>query len=356
MNSSRPKSIGPEPGTSKGTSHIGHSPQEQNTHPAPLVSIIILSWKSYEVTRDCLLSLRNLAYPNFEVVLVDNNSADGSVEKLAPEFPEVRLIENKVNLGFPGGNNVAISEVLERGTDYLLLLNNDTVVTPDFLAKIVAVAESDDAIGITTPKIMYFEPRDRIWFAGGFYKPWWSFPKMRGVNRRDVGRFDQTQEISFATGCVLLIKAAVVRQIGLLDEAFFLGFEDMDWSLRALRAGYKLVYVGGAVVWHRASYATKKSAGKDLKDYYSARNSILFARKHMANRYWPLFVLSLARYLAYRTGGYLLRLEFNRVAALYRGIWDGFNFRTNRPQTGGAALSRGHTIPETSGRPDVGES
>src|SRR5947209_4456075 len=143
----------------------------------PRVSLILLNWNSYEVTADCLLSIRKLDYPNFEVVLVDNGSHDSSIEELEKNFPEVRSIRNEKNLGFTGGNNVGIRDALERGADYLLLLNNDTVVAPDFLTEMVRVAESDSKIGILNPKIYFFEPSDRLWYGGGILKPWCSFPK-----------------------------------------------------------------------------------------------------------------------------------------------------------------------------------
>jgi GT2 family glycosyltransferase len=294
-----------------------------NDCAAPKVSIIILTWKSYEVTRDCLLSLRSLEYSNFEIVLVDNASGDGSTEKLVREFPELLLIKNEINLGFPGGNNVAIRQVLKRGTDYLLLLNNDTVVAPDFLTEMVRVAERKPEIGMVNPKIYYFEPADRIWYAGGSHKLWWGFARMRGVNQRDEGRYNKIEEVSFITGCACLVKASVVRKIGLLDEIFFLGFEDLDWSVRALNAGFKAFYVPSSVIWHKASYDTKRNLGKPVKDFYSTRNCLLFARKHLPLYQWPLFLLSLSRWVAYRTAGYLLRTEFRRVTALYRGIWSG---------------------------------
>jgi GT2 family glycosyltransferase len=294
-----------------------------NGLPAPKVCIVVLTWNNYELTRDCLYSVRKLDYSNFEVILVDNGSGDGSPERLAAEFPEVRLIQNDKNLGFPAGNNVAIRDAIQRNPDYFLLLNNDTLVAPDFLSKLVRVTESDQRIGIVNPKILYFEPSDRIWFAGGYFKPWWSTGKVRGVNRRDMGKYDDTREISFVTGCAFLIKTAVVRQIGLLDELFFLGFEDLDWTVRALRAGFRAFYVGSAVIWHKSSYDTKKNLGKPIMDFYRTRNSILLARKHLAFRYWPLFLLSLGRYVAYRSLGYLLRAEPKRIRELYRGIWDG---------------------------------
>jgi GT2 family glycosyltransferase len=293
------------------------------TRSAPKVSIILLNWNSYDVTEDCLLSLRELNYQNVEVVLVDNGSTDGSVEEISRNFPELRLIKNDKNLGFTGGNNVGIRDVLDRGTDYILLLNNDTVVAPDFLAELVRVAESDAKIGMLNPKIYFFEPRDRIWYAGAIHKCWWSFPKIIGLHKRDNGNYDQIREVSFVTGCALLIKAGVVRQIGLLDEMFFFGFEDVDWSVRAIQAGFKAVFVPSSVIWHKDSYVTRNNTGKQFRDYYSMRNCILFARKHLATRYWPLFVFSLGRYLVYHTAGYLVRVQFKRVAALYKGIWNG---------------------------------
>jgi GT2 family glycosyltransferase len=117
----------------------------------------------------------------------------------------------------------------------------------------------------------------------------------------------------------------VVRQIGLLDEVFFLGFEDADWCLRARQAGFKALYVPAALIWHKDSYDTRKNLGKPGKDYYSIRNSVLFARKHMPARYWPLYCLSLSKYLSYRTAGYMVRIEFERIKALYRGLWSGYS-------------------------------
>jgi GT2 family glycosyltransferase len=293
------------------------------TASQPKVCIIVLTWKNYDLTRDCLCSLRKIDYANIEIVLVDNGSADGSAERLESEFPEVRLIKNEKNLGFPGGNNVAIQDGMARNPDYFLLLNNDTLVAPDFLSKLVNVAQSDKKIGVLNPKILYFEPSDRIWFAGGFYKPGWNTGKVRGENRRDAGKYDDTREITFATGCAFLVKIEVVRQIGLLDENFFLGFEDLDWTVRALEAGFRAFYVGSAVIWHKSSYDTKKNLGKPVMDYYRTRNCILVARKHVPRRYWPLFLLSLGKYVVYRSAGYLLRAEPKRISMLYRGLWAG---------------------------------
>jgi GT2 family glycosyltransferase len=288
----------------------------------PRVSIIILNWNSYEVTRDCLLSMRTLNYLNRDITLVDNGSVDGSGERLAGEFPEVRLIKNQENLGFAGGNNVAIRDALSRGADYLLLLNNDTIVQPDFLCELVRAGESDPKIGLLNPKIYYFDPPDRIWYAGGINKPGRVFPVHIGLRERDNGEYNQAKEVSFITGCALLIKAEVVRKIGLMDETFFLSFEDADWCVRARQAGFRGFYVPSSVIWHRDAFDTERNFGSK-RGFFIMRNSVVFARKHAKIKDWPRFVLSVGKYLIVRTVIDLYKGDSKRVASLYRGIWSG---------------------------------
>jgi GT2 family glycosyltransferase len=297
---------------------------------SPKVSIITLTWNSYEVTRDCLLSLKKLDYPNFEIIVVDNGSTDGSQEQLDRDFSDMRQIRNATNLGFSAGNNVAIRDALARNTDYVLLLNNDTIVSPNFLGELVAVAESDPKIALLSPKIYYFEPPDKIWYAGGVKKPMRGLPKHLGMHQRDDADTGATREATFLTGCALLIKAPVIRQIGLLDEIFFLGFEDADWSVRARQAGFKGVYVPAATIWHRDGYATRKNLGWAGRDFHTIRNRILFARKHLERRHWPLFMLSVARHVAFRTIVDLSRADLRKVKALYQGIWSGCSTKIER--------------------------
>jgi GT2 family glycosyltransferase len=296
---------------------------QKNSRQGPKVSIIILVWNSYDVTRDCLLSLRKLDYPAFEIILVDNGSIDSSSEKLAREFPEIKVIRNEQNLGFTGGNNVGMRDALKRNADYLLLLNNDTIVSPNFLSELVQVAEGDSRIGMLNPKIYYFEPSDKLWYAGGKYIRWKTFPVHFGLRQRDDGSYNQTQEVSFVTGCALLVRSEVTRKIGLLDEAFFLSYEDVDWSARALEAGYKAMYVPASVIWHRDSYDTKRNAGLARRDFYNMRNAVLCARKHLPLYQVPLFAFSMTTYIGYVTLRSLQQTDFKRAAALYQGVWNG---------------------------------
>ena len=249
---------------------IGPAKPSKMSLSEPRVSIVILNWNSYQVTLDCLLSLRKMDYRNFEVVLVDNGSVDGSPEKLQETVPEIRLIRNPANLGFAGGCNVGIRDALRRGTDYVLLLNNDTIVAPDFLTQLVHVTESDEKIGAVSPKILFFDHPDRLNYAGGEHRRWRLFPKVFGLRHLDDGRYDRLREVSFLTGCAFLIKAEVVRKIGALEEVYFHFYEDIEWAFAVLKAGYKAVYVPSAVIWHKEHYVTDRNQGNGFIEFHLA--------------------------------------------------------------------------------------
>jgi GT2 family glycosyltransferase len=311
----------------------------------PRVTIVILNWNGWEVTSDCLNSLKQISYPNYNIVIVDNGSTDCSIERLSAAFPDVELIKNERNLGFAGGNNVGIRYALKRGAQYILLLNNDTVVSSSFLASMIRVAEQNPKIGILNPKIYYLDPPGRIWYAGGQFSLWKGFAHHIGQRKRDDARYANTREVSFITGCAFLIKAEVIAQIGLLDERFFMVCEDTDWSLRSLKAGFKAVYVADAVVLHRESYTINSKVGKWMRDYHNMRSSALLIRKHAKVYHWPSFCFFLGTRLVYRTLGYIALGQFDRLRAQYRGLWDGMaddhsvemraGFRRTVPRSGG---------------------
>lgn len=301
-----------------------------NVLQEPKVGIVIVNWNTYEITRDCLLSLRDVTYSNTAIILVDNASSDDSAIKLAPEFEELSLIRNERNLGFAGGCNVGIEHALELGARYILLLNSDTTVDPDFLSVMIRVAEKDHEIGILNPTI-FGSNSAQPWYAGGSVNLWTGIPRHSQRVRNRANHAQTTVDVSFITGCAFLIKASVVRQIGLLDEAFFLAYEDADWSIRARRAGYKAVYVPEARIWHRESYTFRSANAKALRDYYNARNALILARKHARVYQWPSLIVCYLAHLLYRTCGYALLREPPRIRALYQGFCDGIKQRIRRP-------------------------
>ncbi|HYL92920.1 MAG TPA: glycosyltransferase family 2 protein, partial [Alphaproteobacteria bacterium] len=217
--------------------------------------------------------------------------------------------------------------------DYVLLLNNDTVVAPEFLTELIHVAESDAKIGVLSPKILFFDRPDRLNYAGGMHRWWRLFPKIIGLRQVDDGRYDKMREVSFVSGCAFLIKAEVVRKIGVMEEVYFHFYEDIEWTLRALQAGYKGIYVPKAVIWHKESYVTRKSHRKGFTEFYLARNSIIFARKRLPWQEWPLKMSFLGAWMAQRTLLGLLSLDMEKVSALYRGIWNGCTAKLPKEDT-----------------------
>lgn len=244
---------------------------------SPQVAVIVLNWNGLVDTLECLESLACLDYPDYEVVVVDNRSMDGSAEAIREQFPEVTLIENEENMGFTGGNNVGLRYAMAHGADYALLLNNDTVVDPAFLRVMVDVAEDEPAIGIAGPTICYHERPDVIWSAGGAIDWQRGSTRMVGLNERDEGQFGtEPRTVDFVTGCAMLVRRAVLEQAGLLDERFFAYYEETEWCVRAARAGFRIVYVPLAHIWHKISPVAQ--ADSPLVHYYMTRNRLLFLK------------------------------------------------------------------------------
>lgn len=241
----------------------------------PQVTIIVLNWNGLADTLECLESLARLDYLTYEVVVVDNGSTDGSVEAIRTHFPQVTLIENGENLGYAGGNNVGIEYALEAGTDYVLLLNSDTVVDSQMLDHLVHVGESDSDVGIVGPKIYYYHAPEVIWSAGGRIGALGK-PCQLGLDEIDTGQHDSVREVDYVTGCALLAKASLIQQIGDLDSRFFAYYEDAEWCARARRHHYKVIYVPQARVWHKIQPRTQEQAPYYL--YLMTRNQLLYLK------------------------------------------------------------------------------
>ena len=258
-----------------------------NVNKQPKVFIIILNWNGKNDTIECIESVRNINYSNFEIIIVDNGSTDDSEKTIKKAFPDVIFLQTGANLGFAEGNNVGIRHALGVGADYIFLLNNDTTIEADAISHLVDFAEKNDGAGIIGPKILFYSEPKRIWFAGGIV----DFEKgssHRGGGRPDDGKFDEIVETDYITGCALLIKAGVIDKIGLMIPDYFLLFEESDWCLRAKKAGYKIFYIPKARVYHKCSTAfsfgksrAHKAARAPSWIYYYVRNNLLFIKRHL---------------------------------------------------------------------------
>lgn len=241
----------------------------------PAVSIIILNYNGREDTLACLRSMEHLTYPNVQVIVVDNGSTDGSIEAIRVQHPRFKLIETGANLGFTGGNNVGIRHALEQGAEYIMLLNNDTVVAPDMLDVMVSVMEANSNIGVTGPMIYYYDQPETIWSAGGRIDWTHGLTGMIGIDEEDKAQFGiAPRPVDFVTGCAILARRPVWEKVGLLDDKFFMYYEETEWCVRARRAGFEIVHVPTAMVWHKISIVQRSASTHTY--YYMTRNRLLF--------------------------------------------------------------------------------
>jgi len=247
----------------------------------PLVSVIILNWNGKRYLKECLLSLKKQTYKNFEVILVDNGSADGSVDYIKDNFGDfVKLIENKANLGFAEGNNIGIRNSSGK---YILLLNNDTKADPLWVEELVKVAESDDKIGMCASKILSLDDPKIIDNVGHLiYKD--GLSRGRGRLEYDQGQYDNIEEVFLPSGCAALYRKKMLNEIGEFDKDFFAYSDDTDIGIRGRLAGWKCMYVPGAVIYHKYSGSTSPYAL--FKAFHAERNRLWIAIK-----YFPLPVL-----------------------------------------------------------------
>ncbi len=256
--------------------------KEEKENKKPSVAIILVNWNNEEDTIDCIKSVAKISYPNYKVFTIDNGSEQKSIDALKPFcVGNVELIENGANLGFSGGNNVGMDRALAEGFDYILLLNNDTTVEPDFLDELIKVAESDEKIGAVGCKIyFYFEPdKGKIWYGGGKFS-WLGGGEHMQYEHVDADHPNDTKprEVGYITGCVFLIKSSLVKKIGKLYEGFFMYYEDVDWSMSVQKAGYKTMYSPDAKVYHKVTRSIKK-IGSPKIHYYHMRNILLLSKR-----------------------------------------------------------------------------
>jgi len=345
----------------------------------PKVSIILLNWNGWKDTIECLESLYQITYPNYDVIVVDNGSEDDSIEKIKeycegkievtskffeydtnnkpikiieytreeaeagggkekeiddlPSNRKLIFIKNEKNFGFAEGNNIGMRYALKAlNPDYILLLNNDTVVDKRFLDELVKVAESDEKIGIVGPKIYYYNHNgqsDVIWFAGGKINYYTGKTPHRGNYERDTGQYNKIEETDYVTGCSLFIKRVIVKEIGMLDEEYFFGHEDIDFCVRASRQGFKIMYAPGSRIWHKysASLGGQRKSITTVATYYRIRNRFIFLKTYSSRLQFIcstiFFIASLPRYLLsfilYYRNKQLLKYFIKALFSIFRG-------------------------------------
>jgi len=306
---------------------------------APHVALVILHWGPVEVTARCLRSLAQVSFPGrMTVFLIDNTGRlDRSfAASLAPLAIEVHRSER--NLGFARGCAWGISLALERAADFILLLNNDVTVEPSFLDALLGATRQSPGAGVWCPQIVSMADPRRIWYAGGAFSLWSGVPTQEARSRSGAALRGQPRDVDYATGCAMLIDPDVVRAVGSFDPEFFMYCEDLDFSLRARRAGFRIVFVPASLVRHAIM---PESDRESLRIYYSTRNLLRVMRRHAAWYQWPGFVVSfLVRWVGFFTLLACLRRRPHVVRALLAGIVDFAEGRVGEATPSAAKVTR----------------
>jgi hypothetical protein len=337
----------------------------------PRVSIIILNWNGWKDTIECLESLYSISYSNYDVIVIDNGSRDGSVELILeyaegnlpvdskffkfskdgkpivawkcvkeeaewgvcpggnitalPSNRRMIIIENDKNYGFAEGSNIGIryaSNIFN--PDYMLLLNNDTVVNKDFLTILVNLAESDKTIGFAGPILYYYDyqGKSNVINAAGMHLDMWKGVHVNnGLFEIDEGQYAQPKDVDYVEGSCMLVRRIALEKIGLLNTKYFAYWEETDLCRRGLRAGYRCVYVPKSKVWHKVSASSMNIA----RVYYLTRNRIWFMRGNATKFQLAFFFCYYVSYQLWREiWFYVGSRDFSNLPALFRGVIDGW--------------------------------
>jgi hypothetical protein len=245
----------------------------------PRVISVILNTNRREDTLECLASLHQNSYANHKAMVLDNNSSDGSVAAIRAVFPQVEIINLVENLGYAGNNNVGIAAALAQGADWVFVLNEDTILGPECLTRLVEVGQSDPTIGIVGPMVYHHDEPDIIQSAGGQLGPNWESLHL-AQNEADQGQFREPHPVEWISGCAIMVRRAAIEQLGMIDARYFYYWEETEWCLRLGRGGWRILHVPQAKLWHKGvqrDYQPKPSV-----TYYATRNRLLTLAKHQA--------------------------------------------------------------------------
>ncbi len=287
--------------------------------PISILSVI-LNWNQPLVTIDCCKYVRECTYPHQDILLIDNGSQDNSISLFQTKLPDIELIELPNNKGFAGGVNIGLQRAIARKYDFALLLNNDAFPAPNMLQNLLAEYSAD--IGLYAPKIFFDHDRSRIWFAGGVQAANLLEVRDSGMGELDSEKWSYSRDVQYLLGTCLLVSLQAVKQVGFLDEQFFMYYEDLDWSIRMRQAGYRLRFVHNAHLFHRVSFSSG-GMNSPIQRYHLAKSSILFFAKHIQKgKPWRIILFRFGSALL-KTTQFILTNRWNTAKFHIKGLIDG---------------------------------
>ncbi len=287
--------------------------------PTPLVTAVVLNWCDAAATTACVTSLQESDYPRLSILIVDNGSPDGSGEELHARFPDVGFLQTGENLGYTGGNNRGIWKALDEGSDYVLVLNHDTLVEPDVVSTLVESGEASPGAAAIAPTVVRMDDPDQIWYGGGAFDP----TRGLGIHWNGNGKLpgsSEPQEVTFFSGCSVLLRAQALREVGAFAEGYFLYIEDAELSIRLVQAGWTILHDPRAHVRHRAPPRGEEPRPEQIR--YRDRNRRRLVREHLglgqrvrfSAWFYPTRVIHLIRYLG--------RGDIPRAEAILKGLME----------------------------------
>jgi GT2 family glycosyltransferase len=294
-----------------------------------LVSIVTINYNQAEVTRQFLESSRLLTYSVVEIIVVDNASEPALHTCIDPDqYDNLHLIRSERNLGFTGGNNLGIEAA--KG-DFIFIVNNDTELTPTLLDKLLEPFQLDPRIGVTCPKIKFYDSPDVLQYAGyNSMNMYTGTATPVGLNQADTGQYDSPGVTNFAHGCAMMVRREVINQVGRFAERFFLYYEELDWSQRIKDAGYLIYYQPSAYILHKESVSVGPQ--NPMKTYYLTRNRILYMRRHCSPTQRLIFYLFFAGCVFPKhMASYLLQGKLTHARAFAKGVF--WNFTSTSVST-----------------------
>jgi GT2 family glycosyltransferase len=286
---------------------------DEKSHP--LAYLVVLNWNSFELTHECILSLQQISYPRFAVLVVDNGSTDDSPERLQRAHPDVEIARCSDNKGIAAGYNRGIEEALNRDADYVVVMNNDLTFAPDFLERMIAARQRWPRAGVIMPKIFYYDEPDIIWSAGGRQRFIPSVIVLRGRRMRDNSSFRHDAIIDYAPSACLLVCREVCEAVR-FDEGYFFYFDDWDFCVEVRRRGWDIVFAADSHVWHKVSRSTQNSP-KSLRWWrILGLSTVRYHKKHYG-------LGMLAAHVAWVVARETVKANLRSLPVFLRGVADG---------------------------------
>lgn len=315
---------------------IGKNKAIMNNNSEPRLRVVIPTYNRAEDLRVCLESLNAAGIEEEEIIVVDNASQDDTVKMLQHQHPQIHLITLQENLGATGASNAGFDLALKHGADFVLRLDSDTVVAPDFIKPLIETAQSDPEIGVLSPKIYYFDPPDEIWYAGVDAQPLIFGAIHSHRHEKDSPENSHLREVDYIWAAAMLIKREVLQKTNGFDTDFFVYHEEVDFCERVQAEGFRLIFVPTSHVWHKVG----SSANNTWTAYHWNRSKMLLYRKHARNIIHKVFLIFYA--FSYALGDALLNLLHLRKKSGNRGplkdalggLWDGLTTSISHTRSG----------------------